>query len=98
MADETTLLERVQELTWSLIDEQISTDELRLLDNLLLSDQAARKRYVECVQLNSDLYSHFARPAASVGESPGTKSPVLGFLNAGTALGYQMPSVEDPKS
>ena len=51
--------ERVQELTWALLDEQISDDEMSLLDNLLLSDDAARRRYIDCVQLHTDLMQHF---------------------------------------
>lgn len=72
--------QRVQELTWALIDEQISGDEMRLLDNLLLSDESARDTYIGCVQLHTDLLSHYSTPDA---EAPtGTKSPVLGFLGA----------------
>lgn len=96
MAEDSTLLERVQELTWALVDEQISDDEMALLDNLLLSDDQARKRYVECVQLHSELMAHFAT------EAPGkctSKSPVLGFLNAGTPpLCFEFPPAEDLKS
>src|SRR5262245_30023115 len=72
--------ERVQELTWALVDEQISDDEMRLLDNLLLSDDEARQTYVDCVQLHTDLMYHFREPSEK--NSPRTgKSLVLGFLN-----------------
>lgn len=79
---EVTVLERVQELTWALLDEQIDDDEAKLLDNLLLSDDLARKRYVECVQLHCDLIGHFAKPAVNAAGSA-SGSPVLGFLSTG---------------
>jgi len=80
---DTHLLDRVQELSWALLDEHITDDEMALLDNLLLSDEKARGAYVECVQLHTDLAAHFAAPPTA-GDSPApAKSPVLGFLNAG---------------
>ena len=97
MANEPIVRERVQELTWALLDEQITDDEMSLLDNLLLSDDAARKRYVECVQLHVGLISHYAKPTEKTG-AVGARSPVLGFLNAGTPpLGFDLPSAEDLK-
>ncbi len=70
----------VQELTWALIDDQINSDEFQLLDSMLLSDDAARGEYVNCVQLHTDLMAHFAKPAANTAAD---KSPVLGFLSEG---------------
>jgi hypothetical protein len=74
------VLERVRELTWALLDEQISSDEKGLLESLLLSCDEARKMYIGCVQLHADLAADFAaqKPAMQ------TTSPILGFLNAGT--------------
>ena len=76
------VLERVQELTWAILDEQISADEMRLLDNLLLSDDEARRTYIGCMQLHTDLLEHFRKPAAAA-DTTSTKSPVLGFLGDG---------------
>jgi hypothetical protein len=76
-------IERVQELTWALLDEQITSDEKSLLENALLSDAQARETYVDCVQLQADLISHFAGDAAPPAASASSKTPVLGFLNAG---------------
>ena len=99
MAEDATVLERVQELTWALVDEEISDDEMTLLDTLLLSDDAARKHYLECVQLHADLMLHYATPAAPAISTGTAKSPVLGFLNAGLPpLGFDLPSAEDVKS
>jgi hypothetical protein len=74
--------ERVQELTWALFDEQITDDEKSLLENALLSDAPAREAYIGCVQLHADLIAHFAGNATPP-PMASSKSPVLGFLNAG---------------
>lgn len=79
MPNDATVQERVQELSWALFDEQINDDDLRLLENLLLSDDKARKTYVDCVQLHTDLAAHFAKPAAADQDA---KTPVLGFLGS----------------
>jgi hypothetical protein len=67
----------VQELTWALIDEQIESGELQLLESLLLSDDAARHEYINCVQLHTDLFAHFAKPAIAAAAS---NAPMLGFF------------------
>ena len=70
----------VQELTWALIDDQIESGEFQLLESMLLSDDAARDEYLNCVQLHADLVAHFAKPADAAAAG---KSPVLGFLGGG---------------
>ena len=87
--------ERVQELTWALMDEQINDDEMRLLENLLLSDESARQTYIDCVQLHTDLARHFCQPAEPTAPRTG-KSLVLGFLNdEGSGVGLVSPPRED---
>jgi hypothetical protein len=78
MASDETVQERVQELTWALVDEQIHSDELQLLESLLLSDDAARDTYLDCVQLHADLVGHF--DASKAPQRSGIM-PVLGFLS-----------------
>jgi hypothetical protein len=94
--------ERVQELTWALVDEQITADQMSLLDNLLLSDEQARATYIDCVRLHADLTAHFAAqptPADTKPTATRTMSPVLGFLNAGMPpVGLPSPSIEDANS
>jgi hypothetical protein len=75
--------DRVQELVWALVDDQIADDEMRLLDNLLLSDDGARETYVGCVQLHSDLVFHFADAAQPPATSGAHSAPVLGTLGEG---------------
>jgi len=89
MSHDATVQERVQELSWALFDEQINDDELRLLENLLLSDDQARKTYVNCVQLHTDLAAHFARPAAP---TAGDKTQVLGFLGGAVPPTTSLPT------
>jgi hypothetical protein len=79
MAHEDTVQERVQELTWALVDEQIDAEELRFLESLMLSDEKARDAYVRCVHLHADLISHFA---ASEAPAASGKPPMLNFLSA----------------
>jgi len=99
MADDSTVLERVQELTWALVDEHITDDEMTLLESLLLSDDQARQRYIDCTRLHADLTLHYAKPIPTTSDTGTSRSPVLGFLNAGIPpLGYDLPPAEDLKS
>jgi hypothetical protein len=91
-----TVLERVQELTWALLDGEISDDEVSLLDTLLLTGDDARNRYIECVQLHTDLMAHYAEPSRRAGNGS-AKSPVAGVLNAGSSLlGLPTPRATEP--
>jgi hypothetical protein len=85
-----TVLERVQELTWALLDGEISDDEMSLLDTLLLTGDDARNRYIECVQLHTDLMSHYAKPSEASGKHS-SQSPVFSILNVGPSS-VEMPS------
>jgi len=76
MPNTATVRERVQELTWALVDDQITPDELQLLESLLLGDDAARETYLDCIQLHADLTTHFAEAA----QPSARRSPVIGFL------------------
>jgi hypothetical protein len=77
------VVERVHELTWALLDEQIRADDKALLETLLLSSNEARKAYIECVQLHVDLAAHHAAEAAAAKPAVPQTSPILGFLSAG---------------
>lgn len=78
MADDATIRERVQELTWALLDEEITDDEKSLLDTLLLSDDNARRCYLECVMLHADLLTHYAAKPATAGARAETVLSLLG--------------------
>jgi hypothetical protein len=72
-------LGRTHQLAWALLDEHISPDEQKELENLLSSDPTARESYVRCAQLHADLAMFFAPPKLTTSQ-PAAKSPVLGFL------------------
>jgi hypothetical protein len=93
--DDSVISDRVQELTWALLDEQINDDEFMLLDNLLLADDKARDTYLGCTRLHADLMAHFAVPAGAAGGKAGGGSQILGFLNSNVGLGLQSPSTEE---
>lgn len=87
MSQEETVRERVQELTWAMVDNQIEPGEFELLENLLLSDDNARRTYVDCVQLHAELVGHYAKQQSS--STPGTSS-ILSFLGGGNpSVGVQ---------
>lgn len=91
MSHEATVQERVQELTWALVDEQINSDDIHLLEGLLLSDDQARGTYVNCIQLHTDLMAHFAKPAAAGADG---KPPVLGFLGGAVPPINSLPATQ----
>lgn len=78
---DSSVVDVVQQLTWAVLDDQITDDEIDLLDSLLLSDDEARQNYVGCVQLHVGLLEHFATDSAE-GDRSGASS-VLSFLNEG---------------
>jgi hypothetical protein len=49
------LLDEVQELTWMMIDDQATDDDVERLERLLLENDEARKVYVNCIQMHVDL-------------------------------------------
>ena len=58
--DKTTELEaEVEDITWALIDDQATQDELRRLEELLLHSREACQAYVRCLQIEADLYFQF---------------------------------------
>lgn len=92
MENDSVTRQRVQELTWALLDEQITDDEMSLLDNLLLSDDAARQCYLECVQLHVDLMAHYAtQTTPTAGDS---RLPIVGDFSNVESFGFASPAEE----
>ena len=56
LTEDDQLLTEVQELVWALIDEQATDRDVRRLEELLLENDEARKTYVMCMQMHSDLH------------------------------------------
>ena len=83
--DDAVALNQVEELTWALLDDNATEADVARLQSLLASSASARQDYLRCIELHVGLHDHFAdvappsdKPAAAA------KSPILGFLNAGT--------------
>jgi hypothetical protein len=74
---------RVHELTWALLDEQITDAEMAELETLLKGDKEARDAYVRCVQMHVDLTLHYNPQALPQFTPPAAKTPVLGMLADG---------------
>lgn len=68
------LLDEAEALIWGLLDENIDAASTQRLEKLLANTEV-RQRYVQCVELHSDLQELFKEPP----EQP--KSPVLGSLS-----------------
>jgi hypothetical protein len=56
MAEVDDVMTEVQELTWALIDQCASEEEVRRLEQLLLEHEEARRGYVLCMQMHADLH------------------------------------------
>jgi hypothetical protein len=92
--------EHVQSLTWALLDDLITEEELSELGNRLTNDEHARREYTRCVQLHADLQSAFAGPPSSIPDTTKpSKTPVLGFLKDETqSFAVPSPPAEDVTS
>ena len=55
ISSETTIQERVQELTWALTDEHLDDAGRRQLEQLLVESDEARQTYVECMEVHAGL-------------------------------------------
>ncbi len=72
-------LEEAEALIWGLLDENIDAADFQRLERLL-TNKEVRDRYLQCVELHSDLRELFGETADDVPSKPIPKSPVLGFL------------------
>ena len=77
-ATATSPVDEVQELVWALVDEQLDETQFARLEQLLSESEAARKMYVECMQLHAGLIEHFRQADPTV---PETLAPLLGDLH-----------------
>lgn len=73
------MLDQVDLLVSELLDDVISDDRFVKLEQMLESSEAARKRYVQGMQLHSDLVQHF-QPEKGADLANGN-SPILGMLS-----------------
>lgn len=70
------LLDEAEALIWGLLDENIDAVDSQRLQELLENDEV-RQRYIQCVELHSDL-TNLLGSETKDGKKP--QSPVLGSL------------------
>ena len=73
------LLTQAEKMIWSLLDNNLSGADFSRLEELIRDNPQVRNRYFECVQLHTDLASHFGKATQSNALN-GPDSPVLGSL------------------
>ena len=77
--------ERVRELTWAMVDEQIEDNQWSELQKLLTDNTAARLAYIEAIQLHTDLLFHFRDPQTDESTKK-QETPILGSLGGSAAI------------
>ena len=74
------LLEQAEGLIWALLDDEIETTDLKRLESLIQAHEQVRQRYVDCVQMHTDLHQHFDATKTPQTTDTLPESPVLGTL------------------
>jgi len=74
---EQSLLDDVEKLIWSLLDDQINEEDANRLEELIKGNEQVRLRYMQCAEIHADLYAYYQTGPAKSAEVP---SPVLGSL------------------
>jgi hypothetical protein len=75
------LLDEAEALIWGLLDENIDAADSERLEKLMGSDEV-RKRYMQCVELHSDLQTLFDEKRDTATDTKKPQSPVLGSLGS----------------
>lgn len=77
-----TLLDDAEAMIWALLDGQLDEAETRRLERLIETNSAVLGRYIECLQLETELRAHFDRQAIP-GAVAGSPAAVLSSLATG---------------
>ena len=80
------LLDEAEQLIWAMLDESITESDVKRLEGMMEAHQAVRSRYLDCVQLHTDLTDHFQEGDGLEPPKPQC-SPVLGSLDMNLPLG-----------
>lgn len=94
VSGDNSVISRVHDLTWALVDEQITDEQMTELEALLLGDTIARDAYIRCIQLHADLTTEYQKPSEKAKKS----TPVLGFLGDASLSGLNLPQAKDANS
>jgi hypothetical protein len=73
------LLDEAEALIWGLLDENIDAANSQRLDKLMANAEV-RRRYLQCVELHSDLQTLFDEKRSKPTGHAKPQSPVLGSL------------------
>jgi len=73
-------MDDVEELSWKMLDHNISDSDLRRLELLLQNDAECRQRYLDCAKLHCELNAFF-NPASQEQETV-MRAP-MGMLSQG---------------
>ena len=88
------LVDVAEQLIWSLLDETLEEADVRRLEALIRDNEEVRTRYLECVQLHSELTELFSAQPTVEGSGP-IQSPVLGSLGNNRPKSDAWPPVAD---
>jgi hypothetical protein len=81
------LLDEAEALIWGLLDENIDALDSQRLEQLMANEEV-RQRYMQCVELHSDLQHLFEDEKTTK-----PQSPVLGSLGQISSLGNIFPNI-----
>jgi hypothetical protein len=87
------LLDEAEALIWGLLDENIDALDSRRLEALMANEEV-RNRYMQCVELHSDLQTLFAENDKTKSQLEKTQSPILGSLG-NNSLANVFPSINN---
>jgi hypothetical protein len=73
------LLDEAEALIWGLLDENIDALDSQRLEALMANEEV-RQRYMQCVELHSDLQTLLGDDKKTKPQSDKTRTPVLGSL------------------
>lgn len=63
-------MSEIQDLVWTMIDDELTDDQLRRLEQLVRDDPEARETYVRCMQMHADLSIFFSEKRAQESGQP----------------------------
>jgi len=73
------LLDEAELLIWALLDDNITEQQTTTLEEMVRTSEPVRRRYLECVELHTNLAELFAPPKAPT-IPVNLETPVLGSL------------------
>ncbi|WP_372718319.1 hypothetical protein [Novipirellula sp.] len=83
-ADAATLpIDKIEELSWKMLDNNISDADLQRLEHLLQNDADCRQRYLDCVKLHGELNAFFN--SAPQAPEASRRGPALGMRSHGSS-------------